>query len=170
VSHSFCIIQWWWWWLLLLILLLILLLLLHKKFWINYQRCQKSKLKSDQFQNTYSFSSKSKYRFIFHRPLFLEYLFYKPADHSWNSPLGNKIDLSSFYYYFPADPPAANLSFFSSNCRHSKVGRFNHLTLRWFYLSICDTTIGKKYFSTGPQCLIFLLRHWSPDFWPNSMS
>jgi len=25
------------------------------------------------------------------RPLFFEYLFYKPADHSWNSTLGNKI-------------------------------------------------------------------------------
>jgi len=28
--------------------------------------------------------------------------------------------------------------------------RFDHLTLQWFDLSICDAAIGKKYFSTGP--------------------
>jgi len=57
------------------------------------------------------------------RPLFFEYLFYKPADHSWNSAPGNKIDIYSFYYYFPADPHVANPVFSSSsNClfRYSK--------------------------------------------------
>jgi len=39
------------------------------------------------------------------RPLFFEYLFYKPADHSWNLQPGNKIVFYSFYYYFPTDPP-----------------------------------------------------------------
>ena len=39
------------------------------------------------------------------RPLFFEYVFYKPADHSWNLLLENKIDFYSFYYYFPTDPP-----------------------------------------------------------------
>jgi len=38
------------------------------------------------------------------RPLFFEYLFYKPADHSWNLSLGNKIDFYSFYYYFCTNP------------------------------------------------------------------
>ena len=28
---------------------------------------------------------------------FFEYLFYKPAEHSWNPPPGNKIDFYSFY-------------------------------------------------------------------------
>jgi len=32
-----------------------------------------------------------------------------------------------------------------------EVGRFNHLTLQWFDLSIGDTAISKKYFSTGPS-------------------
>jgi len=31
------------------------------------------------------------------------------------------------------------------------VGRFDHLTLQWFDLSIHDTAIGKKYFATGPS-------------------
>ena len=47
------------------------------------------------------------------RPLFFEYLFYKPADHSWNLPLGNKIIIIF---------PVANLVFSPSNClfRHPK--------------------------------------------------
>ena len=40
-----------------------------------------------------------------------------------------------------------------------EVGRFDHLALQWFELSICNTTISKKYFSTGPKCLVFLISH-----------
>ena len=36
------------------------------------------------------------------RPLFFEYLFYKPIDHSWNPPREIKLN---FYYYFCTDPP-----------------------------------------------------------------
>jgi len=31
-----------------------------------------------------------------------------------------------------------------------EVGRFDHLTLQWFYFSICDTRISKNYFSVRP--------------------